>query len=90
MESELYKEIFGEAQAKGMAMGQAKAVLSVLAARGISVSEPLRARILGCRDVATLDTWIRRAAVASTASAVVRTKAAQRGPARPALHASKA
>jgi hypothetical protein len=31
-------------------------------------------RILGCTDIRTLDVWIQRAAVASTAASVVRAK----------------
>ena len=78
MESELYREIFGdgkvEGEAKGRVEGRAESILTVLAARGIPVSDTIRARILGCTDPAILDVWIRRAAVASTAAAVVRAK----------------
>ena len=81
MESELYREIVAE----GKAAGKAEAVLAVLAARGIAVSAPLRERILRCAEIAMLNVWIRRAAVASTAAAVVRAKApAATGAARPA------
>ncbi len=68
MESELYREIFGEGEAKG----EASSILAVLAARDIPVSDALRERILTCTDIAVLDTWIRRAVVATTAAAVVR------------------
>ena len=86
MESELYKEIFGDGlaageakgEAKGKAMGKAEGILAVLAARGIPVSDTVRGRILSCSDVPTLDAWIRRAAVASTGAAVVRAKAPAR------------
>ncbi|HSN99419.1 MAG TPA: hypothetical protein VLS89_14080 [Candidatus Nanopelagicales bacterium] len=61
-----------EGRAKGRAEGQAKAILAVLAARGIPVSDAIRARILRCTDLARLRVWIRRAAVESSASAVVR------------------
>ena len=47
----------------------------MLEARGIPVSAAVRERVLGCSDVALLDVWVRRAAVASTAATVVRTKA---------------
>ena len=73
-ESAMYREIFGDGEARG----KAEAILAVLAARGIAVSETLRERILACTEVATLDVWIRRAAVASTAAAVVRAKAPAR------------
>ena len=50
-ESAMYREIFGDGEARG----KAEAILAVLAARGIAVSETLRARILACTEVATLD-----------------------------------
>jgi Uma2 family endonuclease len=42
--------------------GRANALLAVLSARGLEVSDDERARILACRDGAVLDAWIRRAA----------------------------
>jgi hypothetical protein len=91
MESELYKEIFGDGRVRGNAEGKAESILAVLAARDIPVSDGVRARVLGCSDVATLDAWIRRAAVASTALAVVRAKPPARArEAGVAQHASKA
>ena len=86
MEGDLYREIFGEGKAEGEAkgkaegktQGKAEGILAVLDARGIPVSATIRARILGCKDPATLDVWIRRAAVTSTAAAVVRAKATPR------------
>jgi len=61
-----------EGTAKGLAEGKANSILTVLAARGIPVSDALRARILKCTDLDTLDTWLRRAALVASASAVVR------------------
>jgi predicted transposase YdaD len=72
MESELYREIFGEGKAKGEARGEARGILNVLAARRIPVSDTIRERILACTDIATLDVWMRRAATAATAASVVR------------------
>jgi hypothetical protein len=46
--------------------GEAKALLSFLAARGVEVTDEARDRILGCTDRHQLDTWIRRAATAPT------------------------
>jgi hypothetical protein len=80
MGSELYRSIFG----KGKAEGKAEGILAVLTARDIPISDVVRARILGCTDGPTLDAWIRRAAVASTAAAVVRAKPPAPAPARPA------
>jgi predicted transposase YdaD len=60
----------GEAkgEAKGRAVGRAEALVAMLTARGLPLSEDLRARILGCTDIATLDRWIVRAATASSAA----------------------
>jgi hypothetical protein len=68
--------------AAGEAKGKAHDILAVLAARGVSVSDTIRARILGCTDIPTLDVWIQRAAVASTAASVVRSTTPPRLPAR--------
>ncbi len=56
--------------AEGEAAGQARAILALLAARGISVSTEVRARIEACKDPRTLDRWIVRAAKASSAEEV--------------------
>ena len=48
----------------GEAIGEATALLAVLAARRIDVPEDAHARITGCRDIETLTAWIRRAATA--------------------------
>ena len=67
-----------EGLTQGEAVGEARAILTLLDARGIAVSEAVRARILACTDLATLDRWVRRAATARTASAVVRLPRASR------------
>jgi hypothetical protein len=74
----------GEARGKadGEARGKADAVLSVLSARDIAVSNEIRSQILACNDVPTLDRWLRRAATLKTAAAVVRGPAATRPPTR--------
>jgi hypothetical protein len=80
--SELFRGIFKKGQAEGEAKGKAEGILAVLSAREIPVSDAIRERILSCTDVDTLDVWIRRAAVASTAAAVVRARAAKNPPVR--------
>jgi hypothetical protein len=52
--------------AKGQAEGMAKAVLKILAKRGISTAESERQRILDCTDLATLDRWLDRALTLET------------------------
>jgi hypothetical protein len=80
--SDLFRGIFKKGQAEGKATGKAEGILAVLAAREVPVSDAIRERILSCSDIDTLDAWIRRAAVASTAAAVVRSRAAKSIPAR--------
>ncbi|MBI5518396.1 MAG: hypothetical protein HY909_31785 [Deltaproteobacteria bacterium] len=56
-----------ELEARGEARGKAEAVLAVLSARGLAVSDAQRARVVACQDRAQLDTWLRAvAAVTST------------------------
>lgn len=57
--------------AEGRAEGKAQALLAFLDARGIQVSSALRARVLSCTDAERLDTWIARAATATTAADVI-------------------
>jgi len=59
-------------EAKGKAEGKAEAIMDFLDARGVTVGEEARERILACRDLDTLDRWLRRAAVASSIDEVLR------------------
>ncbi len=59
------------AKAEGKAEGRAEAILKFLAARGIAVSEAHRLEILRCQDLGRLDSWLDRAAVASSADEVL-------------------
>jgi hypothetical protein len=63
-ERERKGELRGKTQ--GKIQGKAAAILAVLAARAIDVSDEMQARVLACQDDATLDTWLARAAVASS------------------------
>jgi hypothetical protein len=60
-----------EQYAKAKADGKAEAVLAVLAARGLPVSEDQRRRLLTCSDGATLDRLIARAVSAASAAEVL-------------------
>jgi hypothetical protein len=51
-----------EGRAEGEAAGEARAVLLVLSARGVEVSDADRDRITQCRDLDQLEVWVRRAA----------------------------
>jgi predicted transposase YdaD len=59
-----------EGRAAGKAEGEANALLHVLAARRLTVSDAQRARILACTDLDTLTRWIERAVTAETTDAV--------------------
>lgn len=57
-----------EGEAEGEARGEAKAVLIVLATRGIEVDSEVRERVLECTDLGQLKLWLTRAVVVSAAS----------------------
>ena len=52
-------------------MGEARALLRVLQARGIEVSDEVRRRIVSCTDLALFDTWLARALTAPSAAEVI-------------------
>ena len=56
---------------KLQARGTAEAILTVLEARGASVSEAQRQKILACLDLELLGRWLRRAALAASAEEVL-------------------
>ncbi len=56
-----------EGEIKGLAKGKAEAVLAVLAARGIAVSDDTRKQVLACRDMTQLDRWLSRSVTATSA-----------------------
>ena len=53
--------VVDQVRAEGRAEGTARAIVDVLVARNLEISEGARARILGERDVARLGEWLRRA-----------------------------
>ena len=53
-------------EARGVARGEAKVLLKILAARKIHVDDAMRARILACTDTATLERWAEQAANATS------------------------
>jgi hypothetical protein len=56
---------------QGLARGRAEDILRILAARGVSVDDPARQRILTCTDLATLDRWFNRSLNATHLAAVL-------------------
>lgn len=59
-----------EGKTEGTAEGEAKALLTVLEARGLSVPESIRTQISECTDLEQFDTWLRRAASADSLNEV--------------------
>jgi hypothetical protein len=55
---------------QGRAAGRATAVIAVLEARGLAVSDAQRERILETTELETLDRWIRRAATVTSTDAL--------------------
>ena len=53
-----------EGRIEGLAEGEVRALLAVLAARRIDLPDEARARITACTDTETLTAWIGRAATA--------------------------
>lgn len=60
---EEFKSMDGE---RHEARGEAKMLIKILAARGVSLDEDARARILECTDTAELERWAERAANATS------------------------
>lgn len=59
-------ELRTAAMAEGQAKGKAEGILTMLRARGLPVSESVRARVLSCKDLSMLDRWLVRAATADS------------------------
>ena len=57
-----------EGRKEGQAAGKAEAILLVLEARSLDVSEAERALITGCTNLRQLKKWVQRAATAEKAS----------------------
>jgi hypothetical protein len=55
-----------EGRTEGLTEGEVRALLAILNARGIPVSDDVHARIAACTDLDHLDTWVRRASTATT------------------------
>lgn len=68
---------FAKGETAGFAKGKATAILTVLAARGIGVSDEVRAHIESCKDVGALDRWLVRAATAKSAEEVITSSSEQ-------------
>jgi hypothetical protein len=69
-QSDFAKKYYGEGKAEGEAKGKADAILAVLAARSMAVTEAQRATLLATHDLAQLDLWLIRAATCAEANEV--------------------
>ena len=68
---------FAKGETAGFAKGKAVAILTVLAARGITVSDEVRVHIESCEDAGTLDRWLVRAATVKFAEEVITSSSEQ-------------
>jgi post-segregation antitoxin (ccd killing protein) len=71
----LLKKYVAQGHAEGLTKGRteeaARAVLTVLRARGLAVSDAARERILSQKDPERLERWLEKAAVAASVAAVL-------------------
>jgi hypothetical protein len=67
-----------EGETKGKLEGRRDSLLTVMAARGLAVSEAQRARILEAEDVEVLDRWLAQAVTAPSVEAALAEKSSQR------------
>ncbi|WP_282701107.1 hypothetical protein [Streptomyces sp. CC219B] len=63
----LLEKAYTEGEAKGEVNGKVRAVLAVLEARDIPVSDDIRERVTTCTDINRIDGWLRRAVTATRA-----------------------
>jgi hypothetical protein len=67
---EFQSDIVRNAIQKGRVSGKTAAVLEVLEARGLSISDAQRERILSTSDLETLTRWVRRAVTVGSVDAL--------------------
>ncbi|WP_326820107.1 hypothetical protein [Streptosporangium sp. NBC_01756] len=65
-QSDFARKYVAEGREEGRAEGETKALLAVLSARGIDVSDDARERITNCTDIDQIEAWIRLAATANS------------------------
>ena len=69
--SDVLRNLAAQHEEVGEARGEARAVLTLLRVRGVAVPDHVRDEILACTDRAQLDTWLVRAAAATTIDDVI-------------------
>ncbi len=65
------EELIEKGRVEGEARGKAGALLQVLAARGLDISDDARARVLACQDLTRLDAWLTRALTATSVAEAI-------------------
>ncbi len=70
IQSEFAKKHQAAGRVEGRIEGRAQAIVDFLEARGLTVSEESRSRILACTDAGQLSAWLRKAATATTVDQV--------------------
>lgn len=60
-QSDFAKRFFGQGEAEGRTRGEAEALLTVLTARGLHITDDHRTRITTCTDLNQLQTWLTKA-----------------------------
>lgn len=69
-QSDFARKYVAEGREEGRAEGETRALLAVLAARGVEVSDDARERITNCTDIEQIEAWIRLAATADSTDAL--------------------
>ncbi|MGV9354085.1 hypothetical protein [Streptomyces misionensis] len=81
---EAWRKVHADGEAKGevrgQAKGEAKAVLRVLGARGVEVSEAVRERVMACADLEVLETWLDRSLSVARAEELFVGERGEQGP----------
>jgi hypothetical protein len=70
LQAERDERAFAESFEKGEAIGIAKTIISVLEARGLTVTESQRQRVLDCTDVTQLNRWVDRSVTITDVAAL--------------------
>ncbi|MFL6263148.1 MAG: hypothetical protein ACJ76Y_25920 [Thermoanaerobaculia bacterium] len=70
-QSDFAKKYVAQGRTEGRAEEEARAVLTVLRARGLAVPDAARERILAQKDPERLERWLEKSAVAASISAVL-------------------
>ncbi|MFF5404232.1 hypothetical protein ACFY8K_15035 [Streptomyces misionensis] len=77
---EAWRKVHADGEAKGEVRGEAKAVLRVLGARGVEVSEAVRERVMACADLEVLETLLDRSLSVARAEELFVGERGEQGP----------